>query len=788
MTTMRSTDLRFAVNDIRRNKGVTVAVALVLFLASFLLVTGSMVIERMFGSVDRLFADARPPHFLQMHVGELDEQALETFALNNPQIESWFILDMVGFDGAQISFEGTAGSGDFSDKLIDNLFITQNLEFDHLIDEGGAVPVPNGNEVYVPSRYEEEFALAVGDQLTVEAGAARESFTVAGFVRDAQMASSLSSATRFVVSDEGFDRLRALGGRDEVIVEYFLHDPSQASAFQAAYEAEPDLPKNGQAVTHSMILLVNAFSEGLLAIGLVLISFLFMIIAFVSQRFVVKGTLEDQVRQIGAMKAIGIPNRTITRLFLIKYVVLAIATGVVGAALAAVAAPILTREVANVYAPEVSTATVLVPTLVTLIFVGFVILMCWVNVRSANRIQPVPAMVHGETKPNTRRLRRRRSALSTKSPQRAEASLILNDLRVDARQWILVPVIMFVAAIAMILPANLLSTFESPSFVTYMGVPKSDVRVDIQFFDEASQARSEIISRMRGDERIASVQEYGRVLVEARAEEGARSFKAEVGDFSRTTQQFVSGGAPTEGQIALSALAAEELQARVGEQIEVKVAGEPATLTVSGVYQDVTAGGYTARLAGTVHPGGDSYVIYADLVDPAAAETVADDYSAQYPSASVVAMREYVSQTMSYITGAFRVAVILAAALSVAVVALVLGLFLKIRIAKERRRIAVLGALGFTARTLARHYLLKVLLSAVIGIAAGLLFAATLGEGLINSVISASGLGISSFAFDPWEPLVYGLFPALLLAAVFLGWKVVSRPILVEDSSVWLRG
>src|SRR5699024_997200 len=146
--------------------------------------------------------------------------------------------EMLGFDGAAVAWHrpSTGESGDLADSLIDNLFVTQNDEFDFLLDEGGQIPRPSRGEVHVPVAYEQEFDLRVGDELRVRTHAGEHELRVAGFVRDAQMASSLSSATRFLVSEADFRELEDAGGGDpETIVEYRLTDASSASEFQRVY-------------------------------------------------------------------------------------------------------------------------------------------------------------------------------------------------------------------------------------------------------------------------------------------------------------------------------------------------------------------------------------------------------------------------------------------------------------------------------------------------------------------------------------------------------------------------
>ena len=60
-------------------------------------------------------------------------------------------------------------------KALLDLFkqVTQNEEFDFLLDEAGTIPRPGDGEIYVPVGYQQDFGLVAGDRLGIrtEAGA-----------------------------------------------------------------------------------------------------------------------------------------------------------------------------------------------------------------------------------------------------------------------------------------------------------------------------------------------------------------------------------------------------------------------------------------------------------------------------------------------------------------------------------------------------------------------------------------------------------------------------------------
>ena len=183
------------------------------------------------------------------------------------------------------------------------------------------------------------------------------------------------------------------------------------------------------------------------------------------------------------------------------------------------------------------------------------------------------------------------------------------------------------------------------------------------------------------------------------------------------------------------------------------------TLTVSGVYQDATSGGYTAKLGGKVTSGAVSYIFYADVGPGVDVDAVASDYAQRFPSSTVFPMARYASQTLSYVTGALRGAALVSCVMGIGVATLITVLFLRLRLTRDRRQHGVLSALGFSGRELAAQLLSKTLLCVVAGALAGVLFTVTAGERLAGAAISAAGMGITQLAFVPSPPRL-GAVPA----------------------------
>ena len=145
----------------------------------------------------------------------------------------------------------------------------------------------------------------------------KKSFEIAAYVYDGQMNSTLCSSTRFLLSDEDFDELFGTVGETEYLIEAYFADSGAAAAYQTAYEqSKKYLPKNGHAVTYPILFLLSAMTDILTAMVILLTGVLLIAIALLCLRYSILAKVEEEQKEIGTMKALGIPGKGIRGLYL----------------------------------------------------------------------------------------------------------------------------------------------------------------------------------------------------------------------------------------------------------------------------------------------------------------------------------------------------------------------------------------------------------------------------------------------------------------------------------------
>lgn len=255
-------------NDFRKNKGKNLILLLFIALSAAIAVSVCLMLVQLFSSISGLYETANPPHFLQMHKGELNQRDIDAFNEGYPGMEHWQTVSMVDVHGEELLVEPVHGEAfDLSSCRLDISLVRQNPSYDVLLDgERKEITVRQG-EIGVPVILLEQFDMQMGDTVILQSGGVRKCFTVAAYVYDAQMNSTLCSSTRFLINDADFEELLGKVGETEYLIEAWFTDSSLASAYQTAYEqSRPALPKDGQAVTYTMIFLLSAMTDLMMAL------------------------------------------------------------------------------------------------------------------------------------------------------------------------------------------------------------------------------------------------------------------------------------------------------------------------------------------------------------------------------------------------------------------------------------------------------------------------------------------------------------------------------------------
>lgn len=762
--------------DLKRNWLIHAVLLLFILFSTCLTVLSVILTVQTVISISAMYRIAQPPHFLQMHKGELNEHELKQFMSSYPGLEYWQMVTMINIYGENIELKGEDGKYNLSDLRLDIGLVRQNEERDLLLDSHHQKVALREGEIGIPSLLRDMYNINIGDQVILRQDGLVKEFTIREFVLDSQMNSPLTTSTRILLSDKDFETLSGRMGEHEYLIEGYFGHSDEASAFKTAYE-NAGLPQNGQAVTYTIIFLLSALTDMIMVFLLLLVSCLLILIAFICVRFTILAAIQEEILEIGTMKAIGLSFRNIRSLYLNKYRVLGAVGVTAGYLTALVFRGVLTRHISSAFGYiSFSSVAILASLLASFLMLLVVEFYSRKVLKKIRKITVVEALTCG--KDFSKEGGCKNSGLHKSREMSMDWLLGTREILYHFKNWFVVFFVVTMTVMMVLMPAKVLSTFESPEFITYMGSSQEDVLLEVENGDNLEDRANKTISILENDEAIEAYYLVRNLRVHTTDKDKEKmNLDIDSGEYAGKGLKYLTGIAPKgEGEIALSILNAKETGKTVGDYLTLQYQGITKDFRVSGIYQDVTSGGYTAK---STYPFSEvesnRYSISVNLKDPFEAEGKSMEWAkAIGPGVSVDPMEDFIDQTLGGVTRQLRGIVLAIAIIGVAMVILITALFLKLRLAKDLGQTAVLKAIGFSVRDIRRQYLIKMGEVSGAGILFGILMTHGLSSGIISGALSLAGMGIREVELVT-EPLSqYIGFPLILLALILLVTWIVS--------------
>ncbi|MEI3613783.1 ABC transporter permease [Pseudogracilibacillus sp. SO30301A] len=732
---------------------ITAATALVSLVA--------ILIVNLSGSIDTLMKQAQVPDFLQMHVGNLNKERLESFAAENEHVKDYQVLDFLNIAGANIQL----GENSLVENIQDNGFSTQSPSFDYLLDLDGQPIQPMEGELYVPIDYMKDGIAQVGDQAMV----AGKEFKIAGFLRDGQMNSPLASSKRFLVSEKDYRELESEGTL-EYLIEFQLYDTSKTNEFETAY-ADAGLEANGPTLTSALFKVINGLSDGIMIAIILLVGFLIVIIAFMCIRFTLLTKIEEDYREIGTMKAIGLRLADIKKIYIAKYAFIAFVGSFIGLLLSFIFSNPLLENI-RLYMGESQYAGWSIFLAIFGSIVVFLLVISYVHflLRRFRKISAASAIRTGSQEEKT--ARKNYLLLSQNRLLPTNVFLGVKDVLSRKKLYATMLIVFLLSCFIMIVPWNTYQTVSSSSFTKYLGFGEMDLMVSMYPSDEPVENEQQVVNYLNGDASIDQFVQITSKSFKAKKEDGSEEkIVIELGDHAAFPIEYNAGKAPEQhDEIALSSMNATGFGKQVGDRIEIITNGEPKSFVVSGIYSNILNGGRTAKANfsdETAPPMWINYYIKLNHTDQIVAKT--EEISQALPFAKVTDAHHHKQQIFGTTMASIKTGANVALIVALFITGLVSLLFMKLLVAKDRSAIAMLKAIGFTNQDLSEQYTARGIFILIIGVAGGSILANTFGESIAGMAISFFGVDTLTFVS---HPVIYLGCPLLMLFVTLLATKL----------------
>ncbi|RDU23629.1 ABC transporter permease [Anaerosacchariphilus polymeriproducens] len=765
--------------DLKRNKLINLALFLFMVFSAMLAALSVIVAVQTFTSISELYKKAKPSHFMQMHKGEINREAINKFMSEHGDITYWQTCTMIDMYGECITVKGDQNTYNLSDCRLDIGLVMQNKERDILLNSKHNKAVIRQGEIGVPVLLKEMYKMELGDRIILNCNGITKEFVIKEFILDSMMNSTMCSSTRILLSEKDFNMLQGKVGEVEYLIEAYLTNSKEANAFQTDYE-NAGLPQNGQAVTYSMIFLLSALTDIITVFVLFFVSILLILISFICVRFTILAAMEEDMNEIGVMKAIGLRFFDIRDLYLIKYRTLAIAGVIAGNIFALLISSIFTRHISITFGDKkISIHAIVLSLIISCIVFYITNFYCKIVLKKIKKLSVVETLVRGN--------RLNKNAAGFKKIIYKSKKLPVNwllgicEVFFQFRNWLIVFFSSIIVVLMILIPVNLMNTLKSPKFISYMGSSLEDIMIETGNGKNIEDNYETIKQLLKRDEDILNYQEYRRVCAKTvDAQKKLMNLHIDSGENAGNELQFLSGKSPErENELAISYLNANEMGKETNDIIVLYLNGKEKEFVISGIYQDVTSGGYTAK--SKYHFSGlnsEKYSFSVNFNEKTDVKKKADEWNEILGyGIKVEPMEEFINQTLGGVVNQLRTIIFVIIIISSCLTMFVTILFIKLRLAKDLSEIAVLRAIGFSKRDIKMQYMIKIGCISMIGILTGIVLTQVLGEKISNVALSSAGLGIKKVELIINPVTEFIICPLFLIMLILLITWIVVRTI-----------
>lgn len=756
--------------DLKRKRAMNIIILLFIVLATMFVSSSVNNIINVTSALDNYFEMANMPDYLVVTMNktlavDVDETLNSASAIDSYEMENILYLTPDNFifeDEDMVALPGT------------NL-VHSDINLNYFLSDGSILETVKPGEVYITESKADAIGVDVGDKLTIELNGVSREFVLKDKIKDALFGSNQMSFTRYIISEEDFNDFLS----EENTQVYY----GGTLVYLYSSDVETVITQIKMLTDNSILTMDRAFMEftyifDMMVVGILLVvSMILIIIAFVVLRFTISFTLSEEFREIGVMKAIGIGNFKIRALYLVKYMGLSIIGAAIGLALSFPFGEMLI----NVSSQTIIIGNqnpILVNILCAVLVIVVILLFCYSCTGSVKKMTPIDAIRNGQT---GERFRKKSLMSLGKSKLPITPFLAVNDIVSSPKRYSIITLTFFLCLSLLLVLSATVSTMNSGSLATTFGWADCDIYIsnDKIVMEWMLEDGHEKLEKYLDDmEQILAengipAKCYQEMMFNLPISFGENESNIPVYQGTGTTMdmyEYTEGTAPRNtDEIAITRLAADELNANIGDTVTIKTMDGDKEYIISAFFQGMNMKGMGIRLYSDEYinyvqtqGGPNTQIMFTDNPDSKEIESRMEEIQKIFPNYENIETCAETTADMLGVTGTLDTVKSLVSMLTIVLSALITVLMERSFIAKEQGEIALMKAIGTRNRKIYTYHALRFLFVGMIAVIIGEVFAIPLTHLCIDPIFKMMGMELAvDYVINPVE--MYLIFPLVIL-------------------------
>ena len=761
--------LRILKRDLRRKKTMNIILLLFVVICSMFAAASVNNIFAVTGGIDSYFDKAGVPDLMMSipYDSDIDAQAARLPEVSSVRTEHHLtVLDSGCFSLNGRKFDNFTNCG----RLI-NSSERAITYFDENNEELGS---PEKGEFYATSVFVNDSDLKVGDTVKLKVGDTELSLKYKGRFKPAVYGQASTDYPYLILNEEDFltcENDPAFHGWSK---KQLFIETSDAQAVADKFKGILGVSYDTREERKEIYLYDMIAAYLMMAISLVL-----MLAGFVMLRFTIGFTISEEFREIGVMKAVGIDNGSIRRLYVVKYLGISVIGSVIGFFCSL---PLSAAMLENISKNMVfnSGSSVTMGLISSAVIIAAIMLFCYFCTRRIKKLSPIDAVRNGQT---GERFGKKSIMHLGRSRLPASGFLAANDVVSAPKQFIIMTVIFALCMLLMTTISNFAETLKSNSIIELFGIYDSDITIgDISCLEDVFAGRSVDTAVEKYNKLLKDNGIPGKVSINI-----GGKYETVCGDKKSNILYFICKGAEDENfpvdegspavrpdETVMTRKAMDSIGAEIGDRVRISIGGQDREVIITGRFSCFVGGGAAARLCSEYEHKPDKIDSTAGIQitltgsrDKESAERYSDqlrrilDTEKVYPNGEMVEKITGLSGTMSSIKQLMMI-------LTVIVTVLIVVLMERSFISKEKGEIALMKAVGIRDVSIIAQHVLRFGIVAVLACIISAAAVMPLTDLMLGWVFSMIGDVRNAVCdYDPVD--IFLICPAVLIAAAAAG-------------------
>ena len=631
------------------------------------------------------------------------------------------------------------------------------------------------NPIYLPLYIAEFGEFALDEAITFDCDGTEYTYTVAGVVQEMQYGNVAAGTMAVYLPKVQYQALLKDNETSEV-VNYSLLTDENADNKAILGKATKTIEDNGAAVLYSITNESRKQSRtmvcNLLTVILAAFAAIVLLVSVFLCQFRIKNTVDEEMAQMGVLKALGFTSNMIIAAVVLPYAAVALIFSAVGAGVSYGILPSLVNMLALQagfrFAVGFHTAAMfLTMGLLTVITFGFTYLAAG-KIRKLLPIMAIRGMTEGS------KAKKNHFAID-KTPGGIQFILMLKQMAASARQNALLFVVLFVMTILVAFSGSMFYNviIQPDNFMSTLSEESPDVILAVSTSDLAAVKRG--IGRLDGAAKVLEYSTNRRVKVE---NESATAFVCE--DFAQVRNDLCYEGKNpvNSGEIAIGSAIAEATGKGVGDTVKMTNGDKTAQFEIVGLVQSVNYNGEIVELTNDgfakIAEGGANASLYVYLSDTADGDTFIERAERAYSNEIInsVNYAKTQSEGQGLYSTIINIVIIAIFFITALIVLLILFVIIKSMIVQRKQEFGIYKAIGYAGRQLVMQLagsLMPVAIAAVLSSALlGLLYVPIMNNvtfGMVGAVKNNLQVPVGILLLFAAAEIALTFLISLLLAA-----------------------